>query len=370
MAYLDGETSRLYLAHEDTPLLDLQSVEWSLSRPTRARGAGIGYPANTDLVSGIQAPGEFSMKITKKSLSENGQWFEKLLWGTGVVLRETVAVSVTTHTLDHLPVAVLEVRYNTSTTVVLREGRDFVVNYSTGVITFDAATDATETATVKYVTDDIITGPNMLENYCFEHEEVADLWAAVAAGDTAVRSTAQHYVGLASLLVTPNAQNGGAKYNKAMKCQAQQLHRLRFAIKGTNADTFKAQWTDAGGTSDMTKVAAGDGTLAGTAWEVWEYTFTPDDVDMVDVRIINTKNSNAFYLDHLQLGVDAPDRMFNDGGMRPFAFNIIQYDLDGRRLRKLGNCVVEDLGDAIGSIESDQEESISGKFLWLLGEES
>ncbi|MFH1268191.1 MAG: carbohydrate binding domain-containing protein [Planctomycetota bacterium] len=371
MAYLDGETSRLQIEFDAIAILDLQSVDYSIKRNIRPRGEGIGYPSYTELRAGIMGPGTFSMKVKKRTASDNhSDIFEKLFWGNGILIRETVAVSVSTHTVAEPLVAVLEIRYNTSSNLVLKEGVDFTVNYSTGVITFTGATDA-ETATITYMTDAPIMGANYLENYCFEVSEVDDVWSVIATASIARSSTAA-YVGTYSLAITPAAQNDGAKYDKAMKVMPNRQYRFRFAIKGTGSETFVVSYTDVAGTAAMTLSSpATAGTLQGTTFEIWEFVFTPDEVDLVDIRIVNsTAVPHVFYIDHVQLGVDDPDRTMDDGQMQPFPFNIVQYDLDGRRLCKLMGCVLDNLGEAISAVEADQEESVSGQFLRRIGEES
>ncbi|MBN1610372.1 MAG: carbohydrate binding domain-containing protein [Polyangiaceae bacterium] len=370
--YIDGTSSRLQIEHDGVAIRDVQSFDYEISRDLRARGEGIGFPTQTEIVPGVLGAGTFNMTLKKKTDDDQGGLFEDLMHGSAITIRETIAASSSTHTLAEAGdvVAILEIRYNTTTDVTLLEGRDYVVNYSTGVITFDAAT--AEAATVKYVVDSPIMGANLMENYCFEYADVDSLWAVISAGAaTMVRSSAQQYVGTHSLLCTPGAQNDGCEYVKAMTVIPGQQYRFRFAIRGVLGDTFTVNFVDTAGAVAMTPVGAAGALAAGATWYIWEYTFTPDDATIDQIEIINTDvAAGAFNLDHLQLGLDAPLHDFGDGQLKPFPFNVVQYDLDGKRLRKFIGCQCGTLGGSMGGVDSDQEENWSGMFIRMLDNEA
>lgn len=365
MPYIDGETSRLYIEHEGAAIRDVQSFEYEKTRNLRERGAGIGYPTQTDIVAGIQGAGTFSMTVKKKTEDENGDLFEKLMAGYAITLKEPVASTSTTHTLNKNPVAILKIQLDTSG-VELEEDTDYTVNYATKIITFDVA--LSENATITYVTDDWMTGENLMQNYAFEYDTVDNLWSGVVTGVVS-RSSAESYVEGYSLHVAVTAQNDGAQYDPNITVVPGRTYRFRFAIKGTADDTFVVNAVDSGGATAMTAVGLAPGTIAGADWNIWEYTVTPDEATVLSLQILNsTATPHEFWVDHLHFVEDAVDVDLADGQRQPFPFNVVVQNPDGKQLKKFIGCVIGTTGGSLGDIESDMEENLSGMFVRLVGE--
>lgn len=357
-----GSEVEILVEHDNTVLAELTDVNYELDRKGRPGGAGLGTPKNTYHKFGVP---EGSWGLSRNMLKEDdkGMLFLDLLKGSGYIITEPIANAATTHTTAKTLVHILEIRLVASDTE-LDVTDDYTVNYATDTITFNSA--LTEAAEIKYVSTDMLA-ENLLENGGFE-DVITNIWEAEATG-TPSQDSANEYVGTYGGKVLAPAQNDGIKYVPDIAVVPNRTYKLRFAVKGTDTETFKAQWTDAGGTSDMTVVGSA-GTLSGAAWQVWEYTFTPDEATILDIKIINTTAiPHTFYLDEVYLAENDPNTSVLDGANQPFQFNVVwRRKSDGLTIRKLGGCAVYTGSGKSGEGEAAYTEEFGGSFLDFEGE--
>ena len=353
-SYHAGELEVL-VEHDNTVLLELDDFSWDFDAKMAPGGAGLGNLQNT-YHKRVGAP-EGTWSISRKFLSrdDKGQLFMDLLAGSAYILTEYVAAAASTHTTAETLVSILHVRTRTAGTDWV-EGVDYTVNYATDTVTFVSTVPAGGLE-IKYITTTAAqTAANLLTNPGIE-SAITNIWEAVATGTPSADSD-NEYVGDYGLKVLAPAQNDGVKHSPDIVVTPGKVYHFRFWSKGTNTETLKAQFTDSGGTSDMT----GSTTMGDATWEEQNWTFTPDEENLLDVRVINTTASpNTFYLDEVYLGENAPSINPLDGQAHPFQFNVIQRRvIDGVTIRKFYKCAIYSAGGKSGE---PYTEDVSGQFL-------
>lgn len=350
------------IEHDNTVLLEVESVGWDFDAGMEPGGAGLGRLQNSYHKRTKAPSGSWSIDRKMLSRTDKGQLFLDLLKGSAYILTEYVAAAASTHTPAETLVSILHVRTRTGG-VDWVEGVDYTVAWSTGVITFVSTVPAGGLE-VKYLTTTAaLTADNLVTNGGFE-DAITNTWEAEATG-TPSRDDANEYVGDYGLKVLAPAQNDGVKHVPDIVVVPGRVYHCRAWVKGTDTETFKAQWTDSGGTSDMT----GSMTLSGADWNEFNWTFTPDEETILDIRIINTTAApNTFYVDEVYLGENAPTVNPLDGQQHAFTFNILaRRVVDAVQVMKMKQCAI--YADS-GKSGAPYTESISGQFLDYEGESS
>jgi len=367
--YIDGANVQIFVLHESTstPIGKLQSIDYDTDVSMRARGAGLGEPAHDDVATGERTG---SISATRKLMRLVGyptaDLFSRLISGAAMEIREPIASTSTTHTTSETLVGIVSVQLATSG-VRLVEGEDYGVNYATDTLSFYVTGGLPEAAEITYVTSDL-RGWNLAENYVFDIA-IADFWSAIATGTIARTTTAANvYVGTGALAITPSVTDDGASYDRTFTCYPGREYVIRFAIKGTSGDTIAVEWEDGTAAVACTPVGTA-GTLASSDWEIWKYTFTPDEASNVSIQITNTTTApNAFYIDHFTVSESDPKISPLAARSRPYRCVVQVRDLDGAQLFKLLGVHFGKRSATIGDVNSDAEESLEGFFLDYEGE--
>lgn len=350
------------LAHDNTVLEELEDVNWNTTVPKAPGGKGLGRLRNT--YHKITGAPEGTLTITRKMLAhaDKGLLFNHLLAGAGLIITEFIATAAASHTPAQTLVSILEIKLLTSGTI-LHETDDYTVNWATKVITFNVA--LTEDAEIQYIsTDSDWRGLNLMENSGIE-DDITNYWALIATA-TVARSAAAKYAGTYGLLTTIAAPNDGAQYTPDIHVHPGRTYRLTAMMQGlTVADDCSAWWTDAGGTVQMTAVGTAD-LLALTAWKLHEWTFTPDEATILDLRILNDDAAAAstIYIDEIYLRENDPRVDVMRAGLnRAFEFEVwARRVLDGVIVAKFRQCSVYDDGESSGEAYT---ETINGQYLGL-----
>ena len=295
--------------------------------------------------------------------ADDGDMFLSLLAGAGFLHQEPIAAAATSHTVEFTStlVHVFEVRYVTSN-LVLTEGLDYVVNYATGVITFQMSGGLAEASEVIYMSTSY-RSPNLILNAEFE-ESITNLWDGVAGGSIA-RSTTSPYLGTYKGLITRAAANDGAEYTTDFTVHSGLEYTVRVAALGTATETMAEQWGKSGPT--WTAASPATSALAAT-WGIHTYTFTPDVSTLIGLRfIVTTSSANPFSIDYLYLGLSDPVVDPMDGYADPFLFNLVaRRRADNAVVAKLRGCCAYTGGFGSGGVGEDPYgEDISGQFLAL-----
>jgi hypothetical protein len=358
------------LEHQGLTLVELDpggGISWDFDPAIEPGGAGLGQLKNTYFK--VTGPAKGSGKMSRKFLdrADNGYLFLDLAQGDQNVQQESIAAGATTYTvtLNTSLISILEIRGNT-TQRVMREGQDYTVNYSTGVITFAAATG--EISTIRYLSS-AKKAANLLINGGFE-DALTNIWTPLGTA-TIARNSANAYVEGNALAVTPGAQNDGFQYIVTTPLLTGRTYRLRFRAKAAAAETLAATWFD--GTTDVAMTPASV-TLT-TSYAVYEFTFISTKNSTNLIKIKDTKVSPAlFYVDEVQLYDDTsgsgPTLTTNpmDAGLAvsPFIFNIVgRRTVDGVVAFKLMKCAIDKLSYKSGPSYS---EDISFQFLEFQGQ--
>ena len=358
--YAPGEIEYL-VEHDNTVLLEVDDFNWEFDAGMETGGSGLGKLQNT-YHKRVKAP-KGSWGISRKALqrADKGQLFLDLLKGSAYIVTDEADAAASSLTLSETLVSVLQVQERTSGTI-WEEGVDFTVNYATSVITFVSTVPAGGVE-VKYLTTAAhMKSQNLIQNGQFE-SAITNIWTAFATGSVARTSTAaQVRTGAYGLAVTPAAQNDGVSYAPNITVIPGRTYRFRAWVKGTANDTIAAYWEDAGGVVEMTAVTPSDHKIVGADWNEFDWTFTPDESTILNVIIKNTLAvPNAFYLDDVYLGENAPTPNAMDGQRLPFQFNVIaRRVVDQVNVYKLLGCSIYNLGVKSGAAYT---ESIKGEFL-------
>jgi hypothetical protein len=363
--YGPGELEYL-IAHDNTILAELQDVSWDYDQKKEPGGTGLGHLHN-DYHKRTGAPeGKFSISRNALGYSDKGTLFLKLLTGAGIIISENVAIAATTWTPGQTPWSIIEIKLNTSGTI-LKETDDYTVNWATGVVTFNIG--LTEAATGKYISGDADwIGVNLIQNTGIE-DDITNQWAKTGGANvTATRSATALYVGSYGLYVYNAggafAQNDGAQYDPNIAVVPGRTYRFSFWCKASAADdTFTVKWTDAGGATSMTPV--GTAATLSVTWKLHEFTFTPDEATILNIQILNAKavpTATYNYIDELRLRENAPKfDVMRSGLNQGFQFDIlVRRTLDGVIVRKLQQCEVYSGGMASGDA---YKEKMEGQFL-------
>jgi hypothetical protein len=141
---------RYFLEHDGNELAEIQSFEFDVDPSIEAAGKGLGFQKNRyyKITDAPKASGKIGRN--QMSRADKGQLFMDLVRGSNVIHQDIVAAASTTATLSLVSgfTSIIEVR-NTANNLLLREGIDFTVNYTTAVITFPAATS--DAMLIKYL---------------------------------------------------------------------------------------------------------------------------------------------------------------------------------------------------------------------------
>jgi hypothetical protein len=353
--------------HDGTVLAELNNVSWDFDPSIEAAGAGLGLLKNSYYKTTAAPKGSWKMARAMLQRSDKGLLFLDLATGSRYVVQEAVAAAQTSYTvsLNTALVSILEIRLNTSL-AVLREGLDFTVNYTTGVITFAIALP--EAATIRYLASSRKLG-SYLVNGGFE-DALTNIWIVVA-GAAIARDSANAYVEGNALKVTPAVANDGVQYNISTTLQPGRQYRFRFKAKAAAAETLVAKWYDGSSLQTMSPASV---TLT-TTYATYEYTFTSTKATIPYLQIIDSKASpGIFYIDEVALLDDTTgnnptlgSNVMDEGlAAAPFTFNLIaRRVLDGVTVFKLMKCSVSKVGFKSGK---EYGEDISGDFLDLITE--
>jgi hypothetical protein len=346
-------------------LAEVESVNYDFSPNTAPAGAGLGSLKNTYYKPSGPAKGTWSISRSFLQRADGGYLFLDLCAGDKYIVQEAIASGASTYTLSLTNfIGIMEIRLLTSN-LILREGVDYTIAYTTGVITFIAALP--ENAVVRYLSPSR-KNQNLLVNGGFE-DLLGSVWAASAGGTIARTNTAANvYAETWALAMTPAAQNDGVKHALAVQTYPGRTYRLRFRAKGTAGNTLAATWND--GSSDIAMTPA---TITLTAsWAVYEFTFTATKAAAANIILKNTTSSTfaVFYLDEVALMDDTytSTNPMDAGLGQPFTFNLIARRIaDGYYVKKLIKCAVDSTGFK-GATKGNYGESIKGQFLDYQGE--
>jgi hypothetical protein len=359
-AYGPGDL-KYRIMQEGVVLAEVDDMSFSVSTSRQPTGSGLGQLKNTRHKNTAAPTGEWSLSRSMLSAAENGEMFLKILMGSAGVVYEQVADASDTHTCGEVPVEVLEVRLLTSN-VVLEPNRDYYVNYSTGVITFEATTS--EAARVAYITEqrdwygqNLAIGGKMDMN-------ITGVWVGEATG-VAERDGDNAYLGDYGLLVDVSAQNDGVRYSIPIKVQTGRTYRIRFRAKGTADDTIEVEVEEAGTDNAATAETGSDELNA--EWTMHEFYYTATEAEFESIVITNsTAAPGDFYIDMFMVSEYQPAYNVMDAGNNQVrSFDVWAYTVwDGTVVAKILNCAVYDDDYSSGDKYS---ESVSGQFLdWLL----
>lgn len=354
------------LEHQGLQLNEIQDVSWDIDPKMEVGGKGLGNMKNT-YIKTVDAPtGTWKLKRNLLDRADNGMLFQDILAGSKLIINEVIAAAATTYTVTLATTlsSIMEIRLATSGSIY-REGVDFSVNYSTGVITFNIALP--EAAVIRYLASNR-RGANLIINGTFE-DILTNTWLPFATGAIA-RNSANQYVGTYALAVTPAAASDGVTYSQPTILVPGRQYRVRLRAKAAAAETLTFSWWD--GAADQLAAPASI-TLTPT-YAAYEFTFTPTKASIANFKIKDTKAVPAvFYLDEIALFDDTtgnnPTLGINpmDGGLAmPFTFNIVARRVrDGVAIYRLVGCALDKWGVKSGAAYT---EDISGVFLDLISE--
>lgn len=359
---------RFIVEHDGTELLEVKNFSWDFDNGIEAAGSGLGFQKNSYYKQTDATKGTFKLDRSWFQRTDKGSLFLDLVRGSSVFITELIAASSTTYTasLSTALRSILSIRNNTNN-VILREGLDYTVNYTTGVITFPAATP--DAYTIRYLASNRYLY-QYLANGGFE-DAITNIWVLFGTA-TVARDTANAYTEGYALKVTPSAANDGVQYNLPLNLPPGRQYRLRGVAKAAAAETLIGYWYD--GTSDQAMTVVSGGTLS-TTYTPFEMTFTPTKSAISNLKIKDTKASpGIFYLDNLMLIDDTTGNnptignnpMDSGLALSPFTFNVILRRVqDGATVGKLIKCAIDKLSFKAGK---GYEESLSGMFLDYQGE--
>jgi len=362
---------RYFLEHDGNELAEIQSFEFDIDPSVEAGGKGLGFQKNAywKITDAPKMAGKIGKNVIARA--DRGMLFMDLIRGSSVIHQDVVAAAATTATLSLVSgfTSLIEVK-NTANNLRLREGIDYTVNYTTGVITFPAA--LSDAVLIKYLVQGR-RGLNYLANGGFE-DALGTTWIGFATGTVARDSTAANtYSELYGLKVTPTAVSDGVQYNLPIYLPQGRTYRLRGRAKAAAAEVLAAFWYD--GTTDQAMTVVSGATLT-TTFTPFEFTFTTTTKSTIaNIKIKDTKTGPAvFYLDDLMLIDDTtatnPTYGFNpmDHGMAivPFEFNIVaRRVVDGTAIYKIMDATVDKIGIKSGKAYA---EDISFQALDLVYE--
>jgi hypothetical protein len=342
--------------HDDALLIETQALSWEYGISKRSGGQGLGQLQSRYHKRDKAPEGHFSIDRCLMSGEDGGHLFQDLAAGSGIIVSERIEATVQTYTTQHALVSIVELRENVTGAKI----EDYSVNYATSTITIFNA--RVVPVVVRYQSDDAdLLGWNLINNGGFEGD-LGWEWSKLGSGTVArISSVASVYVGLFSLAVAPSVQNDGVKYNGEVPVTRGDEHRFSFWAKGTAGDTLIVQWTDSAGQTTMTPISTA-GTLT-TAWGLHEFSFTPDEVEISDIRILNsTAAPHTFYLDEAMLREASPIvDLMKSGLTTGFMFDVVGYSTeDNSAVVRLYGCEVYSLGQKSNDPYS---EEIEGQFL-------
>jgi hypothetical protein len=351
-----------YLEHDNTILLEVDSVNYGFDPVMEPGGSGLGYLKNTYYKT--TGPTKGTWQIDRKLLtrSDKGMLFLDLLAGTRYMIQEAIASSAVSYTvaLNTSFTSILEIRLNTSN-LVLAEGIDYTVSWITGTVTFTVALP--EAATIKYYSFSR-KNKNYLLNGSFE-DALGSTW--VATGTSVItRNTTNAYVDSNALQVVPSTTSDGFKYNVPLTLQPGRQYRLRFRAKAASNETLVPTWND--GTTDQSMTAVTGATLS-TSYSIAEYVFTATKAAVPNITIKDTKATPAtFYVDEFALLDDTTGNFptlgnnpMDSGLAQPFTFNIVARRVgDGVIVHHFKHCALD--SDSVKS-GTAYTESVKGLFL-------
>ena len=149
-AYTGGEV-QIRLRYNEATLVEVESVEYKVTRSGRPGGAGIGFPRNTYHKFGVPSG---TWKIAKGLLNHaiQGDLFAELLAGTTAVQTESFASGAATLAVAQNPTYIMTVVVTGAAGwEELVEGTGYTVAYATDTITFVG--NASESGYVIYTSD-------------------------------------------------------------------------------------------------------------------------------------------------------------------------------------------------------------------------
>lgn len=155
-AYTGAEV-KCFIRYGEYDLLEVQDVEYSVDRSARPGGAGLGHPRNRYHKRGVPS-GEWKISKNYLNIGYQADLFAQLIAGTQTLQSEALAADVFNHTTTRAIVSVLYVRLTTGR--VLYEGIDYVVDYETHTIYFNAITTA---GVIVYITDGVALADDAME---------------------------------------------------------------------------------------------------------------------------------------------------------------------------------------------------------------
>lgn len=134
-AYTGGEV-QIRIRYNTATLVEVDSVDYKVTRAGRPGGAGIGFPRNTYHKFGVP---NGTWKIAKGYLNHaiQGDLFAKILAGTTAVQTESFASGDATLVCSQNPTYIMSVIVTGGTSwTELEEGVGYTVNYATDTVTF------------------------------------------------------------------------------------------------------------------------------------------------------------------------------------------------------------------------------------------
>lgn len=361
--YSPGEIE-YFVEHDDTVLAEVRDVGYKFTIPKQAGGAGLGSLKNRYIKRTGPPQGTFSFSRAALANADKGDLFLNMLNGTGLLVKEVFANAAVSHTTAQTLVGIVKIKLSTSGRE-LEYPHDYTVNYATNVITPTAAFP--EASEVWYLTTDTShMGRNLMLNSGFE-QSIASQWEKVATG-TVTRVAAAAYLGSFGLRIGISATSDGAKFLPDIKLKPHRAYRLIFmALGDAGTDAIGVDFEDSTGTTAATLSVGG--TLS-TTFAIQEFTFTPDEADLVSLVIKDTEGTpgaSNIDVDEIYLVEDNPSVNPMDAGTRlGLLFNIVgRRVVDGTVIRRLVNCEVFDIDNSSGD---EYAEAISGEFLDFEGE--
>jgi hypothetical protein len=366
---------RYVIEHDGTELLELNDFSHDIDVPVEAAGAGLGIQKNTYYKTVGPPKGTFKINRNKFARLDKGNLFLDLARGSSVIMQENIAAAATTYTvvLNTALVTVLEVRDTLSNTVY-REGLDYSVNYTTGVITLAQVVATAGLLTVRYIASSRRL-QQFVVNGGFE-DVITGTWIGATGTSTVARSSvaANVYAENYGLAVTPTViTTDGVQYNLPIIFQPGRTYRLVFMAKAAAAEVMIASWYDGSVQQSMTAVSGQ--TLSTTYGTPVIFTFVPTKSIITNFQIRDSKASPAiFYIDNVTITDDTTTTNPNIGNnpmddglaVAPFTFNIIERRvLDGVTTRKFMRCALDKVSEKSGK---EYKEDISGNFLDLITE--
>lgn len=353
---------RFRIVERGVTLMELSDISFSLSSERTPSGSGLGFLQNLRHKATAASSGEWSVTRSALSKQEDGELFLEYIYGRGTVIRELVASGSTTHTLGTLPMSVSEVRFITSN-IVLVQNKDFVINGSTGVITFEVATP--EDAQVSYLGFDrsyaspaLVFGGDM-------GMSLTGIWSNVATG-VATRTAAAAYLGDYGMNLAVTSTSDGVQYDIPVDIMPGRVYRVAFRAKGTAADTLVVNASQNSVYTATTPDLAGTDDTVSATWRLHQFTFTATHGQLDGIQILNsTASPSGLQIDDFTVREYAPSYdIMASGNHQVPTFELWQYRvIDGVVIRKLGGCAVYSSEFASGDVYT---ESVSGQFLSYL----